>query len=43
MSRKPIVLLVLDGWGQRKETESNAIAEGAPYFQELLAEHPNTL
>ena len=43
MTRKPLVLLVLDGWGQRKETESNAIAEGAPYFQELLAENPSTL
>ncbi|MDG1490975.1 MAG: 2,3-bisphosphoglycerate-independent phosphoglycerate mutase, partial [Planctomycetota bacterium] len=43
MTSKPLVLLVLDGWGQRKERESNAIVEGAPYFQELLAEHPGTL
>ncbi|MGD2016860.1 MAG: 2,3-bisphosphoglycerate-independent phosphoglycerate mutase [Planctomycetota bacterium] len=43
MTRKPLVLLVLDGWGQRKEKDSNAIAEGAPYFHELLSENPSTL
>lgn len=43
MKRPPIVLLVLDGWGRRTQTESNAIAEGAPYFHDLLGKHPNTL
>ncbi len=43
MTSKPLVLLVLDGWGQRKERDSNAIVEGAPYFQELFAENPTTL
>lgn len=43
MKRPPIVLLVLDGWGRRDATESNAILEGAPYFQTLLGDHPNTL
>lgn len=37
------MLLVLDGWGSREDTESNAIAAGAPYFQGLLGDHPNTL
>lgn len=43
MKRPPIVLLVLDGWGRRVQTESNAIFEGAPYFHDLLGKHPNTL
>jgi len=43
MKRPPLVLLVLDGWGQRDETESNAIAAGAPYFAELAGTHPKTL
>ncbi|QDV08830.1 2,3-bisphosphoglycerate-independent phosphoglycerate mutase [Planctomycetes bacterium Poly30] len=43
MKRPPIVLLVLDGWGHRAETEANAVAQGAPYFASLMGEHPHTL
>lgn len=43
MKRPPIVLLVLDGWGQRAEKEANAVAQGAPYFASLMGDHPNTL
>lgn len=39
----PIVLLVLDGWGHRTETEANAVAQGAPYFAGLFDAHPHTL
>ena len=27
MQPRPIVLIILDGWGHRKETEANAIAQ----------------
>ncbi len=43
MKRAPICLVVLDGWGHRVEREHNAIANNAPYFQELLGLYPNTL
>ena len=41
---KPIVLTVLDGWGYRAETQSNAIALARkPAYDELLKKFPNTL
>ena len=43
MKRPPVVLIVLDGWGHRRESESNAILAGAPYFAELEARYPHTL
>ena len=43
MSRPPLLLVVLDGWGQRAERESNAIAQSAPYFQELMERYPHAL
>ena len=43
MKRPPLVLLVLDGWGQREDSESNAIRAGAPYFHELLGRYPHSL
>jgi 2,3-bisphosphoglycerate-independent phosphoglycerate mutase len=45
MSRpKPIVLLILDGWGYRAETKANAIALAQkPTYDRLLREYPNTL
>ena len=43
MKQPPIVLLVLDGWGHRTETEANAVAQGAPYFASLFDAHPHTL
>lgn len=45
MSRpKPILLLILDGWGHRDETAHNAIAlANCPNWRRLLAECPHTL
>jgi 2,3-bisphosphoglycerate-independent phosphoglycerate mutase len=45
MSRpKPLVLIVLDGWGYRAETKANAIAlAGKPTYDRLLREYPNTV
>lgn len=43
MNHRPLLLIVLDGWGHREERESNAIAAHAHYFQELLGRYPHTL
>jgi 2,3-bisphosphoglycerate-independent phosphoglycerate mutase len=45
MSRpKPLVLIILDGWGYRAETKNNAIALARkPTYDRLLREYPNTL
>ncbi len=45
MSRpKPVVLIILDGWGYRAEREANAIALArTPNYSRLLAEYPWTL
>ncbi len=45
MSRpKPLVLVILDGWGYRVETKGNAIAFARkPTYDRLLREYPNTL
>ncbi|MGH8063331.1 MAG: 2,3-bisphosphoglycerate-independent phosphoglycerate mutase [Pseudoxanthomonas sp.] len=41
---KPVVLLILDGWGYREETADNAVAQATlPNWQRLLATAPNTL
>lgn len=41
---KPVVLLILDGWGYRAERADNAIALAElPAWRGLLAECPNTL
>jgi len=41
---KPILLLILDGWGYRAETAHNAIAMAdCPNWRRLLAECPHTL
>ncbi|MEX1199119.1 MAG: 2,3-bisphosphoglycerate-independent phosphoglycerate mutase [Pseudohongiellaceae bacterium] len=43
-ARQTTLLLVLDGWGHREETEYNAIAAGnTPVWDRLLAERPHTL
>ena len=45
MSRRPrpIVLVILDGFGLRAETEDNAIALArAPRWREIVARHPHT-
>src|SRR5213079_761552 len=45
MSRpKPLILIILDGWGYRTETKANAIALARkPVYDRLLREYPNTL
>ncbi len=45
MSRpKPLVLVILDGWGYRAETSANAIALARkPTYDRLLRDYPNTL
>jgi 2,3-bisphosphoglycerate-independent phosphoglycerate mutase len=44
LSKKPIVLTILDGWGYRAETANNAIALARkPTYDKLLREYPNTL
>ena len=45
MSRpKPLILIILDGWGYRAETKANAIALARkPNYDRLLREYPNTL
>ena len=41
---KPVVLIVLDGWGYRPEPENNAIFEAkTPFFDMLWKEYPHTL
>jgi 2,3-bisphosphoglycerate-independent phosphoglycerate mutase len=44
MPTKPLVLVILDGWGYRAETKANAIALARkPNYDRLLREYPNTL
>ena len=45
MSRpKPVVLVILDGWGYSPKTEANAIALARkPIYDRLLRDYPNTL
>jgi 2,3-bisphosphoglycerate-independent phosphoglycerate mutase len=41
---KPLVLIILDGWGYRAQTKANAIALARkPTYDRLLREYPNTL
>ena len=41
---KPVVLLILDGWGHRDDPRDNAVAlADVPTWRRLLAEHPTTL
>ncbi len=41
---KPVVLLILDGWGHREETQDNALALAElPNWRHLLATRPHTL
>jgi 2,3-bisphosphoglycerate-independent phosphoglycerate mutase len=44
MRPKPLVLIILDGWGYRAETKANAITLARkPTYDRLLREYPNTL
>ena len=43
-SRKPVLLIILDGWGHRLETKDNAVAaSNKPFFDKLWAEYPHSL
>jgi 2,3-bisphosphoglycerate-independent phosphoglycerate mutase len=40
----PVVLIILDGWGYREETDGNAIAvANTPVMDSLWAAYPHTL
>lgn len=42
--KSPTVLIVLDGWGHREETQDNAIANGnTPVWDRLWSQAPHTL
>src|SRR6202521_5048198 len=44
MRPKPLLLIILDGWGSRAETKANAIALARkPTYDRLLRDYPNTL
>jgi 2,3-bisphosphoglycerate-independent phosphoglycerate mutase len=41
---KPLILIILDGWGYRAETKANAIALAQkPTYDRLLRDYPSTL
>lgn len=41
MSKKPVVLMVLDGYGLNDKTEGNAIAQAkTPVMDKLMKEYP---
>lgn len=42
--KKPLALIILDGWGIAKPSKGNAISEAAPaFFNELTSKYPVTL
>ena len=43
MRHRPLLLIVLDGWGHREESAHNAIRAEARYFQELCGRYPHAL
>lgn len=43
-AKKPLVLMILDGWGYRESSESNAIAQAkTPVMDQLWRDYPHTL
>jgi 2,3-bisphosphoglycerate-independent phosphoglycerate mutase len=43
-AKRPIALIILDGWGHREETKNNAIAAARkPFFDSLLRDYPHSL
>jgi 2,3-bisphosphoglycerate-independent phosphoglycerate mutase len=43
MQKKPLLLMILDGWGINTQTENNAVAlANAPNLHALLKEYPHT-
>lgn len=42
MSKKPVALIILDGFGHREVTQGNAVAHAKkPNFDRLWAEYPH--
>ena len=42
MSKKPVVLMILDGYGLNEKTEGNAVAMAAtPVMDRLMREYPS--
>jgi len=42
-SQGPVVLIIMDGWGMRRDRDKNAIAlAGTPRYDELVARYPST-
>ncbi|WP_213996191.1 2,3-bisphosphoglycerate-independent phosphoglycerate mutase [Arsukibacterium sp.] len=42
--KKPLVLLILDGWGYREQTDNNAIAQAnTPVMDKLWQDYPHSL
>jgi 2,3-bisphosphoglycerate-independent phosphoglycerate mutase len=43
-AKKPLALVILDGWGYREDNADNAIANAnTPVMDALMANNPNTL
>jgi 2,3-bisphosphoglycerate-independent phosphoglycerate mutase len=43
-SKRPVLLIVLDGWGHRTESKDNAVAASRkPFFDELWKTYPHSL
>ena len=43
MNKKPVSLIILDGWGIGKDYPGNAITRGnTPVFDKLMKENPHT-
>ena len=41
--KKPVLLIILDGWGINPKSEGNAIAVAdPPFYNHLLKTYPNT-
>ena len=44
MTKKPVTLIILDGWGYREDTKDNAVAAAnTPVFDKLWSEYPHSL
>ena len=44
MDKQKVILLILDGWGYRKDTEHNAVLESNPVnFKSLMQDNKWTL
>ncbi|NTW58710.1 MAG: 2,3-bisphosphoglycerate-independent phosphoglycerate mutase, partial [Nitrospirae bacterium] len=44
MANRPVILVVLDGWGINMHKEGNAVAAArAPIYNSLIRDHPHTV